>query len=97
MVRLFLYANEYEIEGLVATANRDEIRPEMILEQIEAYQKLRGNLTKHASGYPEADELISLLKEGSKTRNMSSVGEVKDSGKPKLFDYRRIIVTINPI
>src|SRR5262247_83280 len=54
-VRLLLYANELDIEGLVATTStwkKDYPRPEMLLAVLEAYGEVQANLGKHASGYP---------------------------------------------
>jgi hypothetical protein len=53
LVRLLVYANEIDIEGLIATTStylRDRVRPDKIRELVEAYGAVRGNLGKHASG-----------------------------------------------
>ena len=47
LVRLLLYSNEIDIEGLVATTSihmRNEIHPESIRAVINQYAKVRGNL-----------------------------------------------------
>jgi hypothetical protein len=79
MVRLLLYANEYELEGLIATATRDQVNPDQIRERIEAYRQVYSNLTVHAEGYPEPDHLLSLVKTGRPKRYMESVGEGKST------------------
>ena len=55
MVRLMVYANEFEIEGLIATAagtpgelKETRTRPELIREIVAAYGKVRENLARHA-------------------------------------------------
>ena len=51
MVRLLSYANEFEIEGLIATTScwlRNRTVPEKIVERIEAYRQGRANLMVHA-------------------------------------------------
>src|SRR5687768_11865346 len=55
LVRLLLYSNELDIEGIVATTSihmRDEIHPDSIVAIIDRYAGVRANLLKHASGYP---------------------------------------------
>jgi hypothetical protein len=79
MVRLLLYANEFDLEGLVATSTRSRINPDQIYERIEAYREVRSNLVKHAEGYPTAKFLRSLVKTGTKNRNMTSVGPGKST------------------
>jgi len=79
MVRLLLYANEFELEGLIATSVRSAVHPDQIRERIEAYRKVRPNLVKHTAGYPTPDHLLSLVKAGVEERNMTSVGEGKST------------------
>ena len=80
MVRLMLYANEFDIEGLIATAkNSKDPSPEQIHERIDAYEKVLPNLKKHASGWPSATKLRSLVKSGAKRRWMTSVGKGKST------------------
>ena len=58
MIRLLLYANEFDLEGLIATTSvwlHDTVAPEKIVERIRAYGKVRPNLIKHADGYPTED------------------------------------------
>lgn len=77
MARLLLYANEFDLEGLIATSVQSQVNPDQIHERIEAYRKVRPNLVKHADGYPTADFLRSLVRTGAKNRNMTSVGPGK--------------------
>jgi hypothetical protein len=79
MVRLLLYANEFDLEGLIATSTRSRINPGQIRERIEAYRKVRPNLVKHAEGYPTPDALLTLVKSGVEERNMTSVGSGKST------------------
>jgi len=80
MVRLMLYANEFDIEGLIATAkNSKDPSPEQIHERIDAYEKALSNLRKHASRWPSATKLRSLVKSGAKRRWMTSVGKDKST------------------
>ncbi|MCP5119363.1 MAG: DUF1593 domain-containing protein, partial [bacterium] len=82
MVRFLLYANEFDVEGLVATTStwqRTEIQPQLIRERVEAYGKVRNNLLAHAPGYPTAGELLALIKSGRPEYGMAAVGEGADT------------------
>ena len=66
-VRLFLYANDIELQGLVATTStwkRSDIAPGSIHAVINAYAKVHENLLLHDSHYPAADALHALVKSG---------------------------------
>jgi hypothetical protein len=82
MVRLLVYANQFDIEGLVATTSihqRNKTAAARIREIVEAYGKVRDNLEKHERGFPTGDALLALIKEGLPDYGMSAVGEGKDS------------------
>ena len=82
LVRLFLYSNQIEIKGLVATTScwlQNSINPESIERVVQAYGKVQSNLLKHESGYPKAEELLSLIKKGLPVYGMKGVGDGKDS------------------
>src|SRR5687768_12593683 len=72
MIRLMVYANEFEIEGLVATASGTPgelktaiTRPDLIREIVTAYGEVRPNLVRHAGGWPETADLLRLIKSGN--------------------------------
>jgi hypothetical protein len=86
MVRLLLYANEFDIEGLIASASgvpgelkEETTKPHLIRELVEAYGQVHGNLTKHAQGYPKASHLLSCIKSGNQQRGVDAVGQGKDT------------------
>ena len=82
LVRLLLYSNEIDIEGLIATTSthmRTVVHPESIRRVISAYAKVRANLLKHDGAYPGAEELQRLVKKGLPQYGMQGVGEGKDS------------------
>ena len=82
LVRFLTYANDFDVEGLVATTScwqRDQIADWRIREIVEAYGKVRDNLDKHSPGYPSKDELLNLIKRGYPNFGMNAVGEDKDS------------------
>ena len=93
MVRFLCYANEFDIEGLVATTScwlRDRVAPEQITERIDAYGTVRANLSAHADGYPAADELHRLTMTGISRYGMEGVGDGMDSD-----GSRRIIAAVD--
>jgi hypothetical protein len=81
-VRLMLYANEIDIEGIVATTSvhmKDAIHPDSIRRVIDAYGKVRANLLLHEGGYPTAASLQALVRDGQPTYGMAAVGAGKDT------------------
>lgn len=82
MVRFLTYANQFDIEGLVATTSvhqQNKLAAWRISEIVAAYGKVRDNLNKHEAGYPSESFLKSLIKEGRADYGMRAVGDDKDS------------------
>ncbi|MEO6993708.1 MAG: DUF1593 domain-containing protein, partial [Lacunisphaera sp.] len=82
LVRLMLYTNVIDVEGLVATSSvhmKDRVAPQSIRRVIDAYGKVRANLLLHEPGYPEASALQALVKSGPPQYGMTAVGEGKDT------------------
>ncbi len=86
MVRLLLYANEYNIEGFIATASgtpgeldRAVVRPDLIREIVTAYGTVRDNLLLHQSGYPAHTELLQKIKPGNPHRGKEHIGNNHDT------------------
>lgn len=81
-VRLFLYANEIDIKGIVATTScwmQTTINPNSIEKIVDAYGKIQPNLLKHQKDYPSAEALHSIIKEGLPKYGMTGVGDGMDS------------------
>ncbi|MBD0293873.1 MAG: DUF1593 domain-containing protein, partial [Flavisolibacter sp.] len=67
MVRLMLYSNQIDIEGLIASTSihqSKKVSPELIEKVIRGYEKVQPNLLKHEPGFPTAQKLLSLVKKG---------------------------------
>ena len=82
LVRLLLYSNVIDIQGLVATTSvhlKTRVSPDSIRRVIEAYGEVRDNLMQHEAGYPEAEALLALVKQGLPVYGMGGVGEGRDS------------------
>lgn len=87
-VRLFLYASEIDLEGLVATTSvhmKTAIHPESIRRILQAYAEVQPNLLKHEAGYPSPDRLRALVREGQAGYGMAMVGAGKDTPGSKLI------------
>ncbi len=82
MVRLMLYSNDIDIQGLVATTSvwkRTSVAPESIRAVVRAYAKVHANLVKHDPNYPRPEVLEALVKQGRPEYGMGGVGTGKDS------------------
>ena len=80
MVRFLVYANEYEVEGLVATTStwlRNQTREDLIRRQVDAYGQVRGNLLQHAPAFPTKEALLAVTCTGQTSYGMAAVGEGK--------------------
>ncbi|KAL3461927.1 hypothetical protein BJX64DRAFT_299911 [Aspergillus heterothallicus] len=87
-VRLMVYANEFRIQGLVATTSiwlNDTTRPDLMHEIVDAYGEALLNLRSHADGWPEAAALKAVIASGLPVYGMDGVGEGKDSAGSKLL------------
>ncbi len=81
-IRLLLYSNEIDIKGLIATTSvwkKTSVAPGAIRKLIEAYGKVQPNLLKNQAGFPTADALLKLVKQGLPKYGMEGVGKGKDS------------------
>lgn len=86
MVRLMVYANEFDIELLLASAAgtpgelREEVtKPELIRAIIAGYEKVLPNLRKHAGGWPDADALRQRVRSGNPQRGREHIGDQQDT------------------
>ena len=82
LVRLLIYSNELEIEGLIASTStwqKTTTHPETMRTLIEAYGQVRPNLLLNAQDWPEATELLSRVNSGQPGYGMAATGEGKAS------------------
>ncbi|MEQ8812372.1 MAG: DUF1593 domain-containing protein [Imperialibacter sp.] len=88
MVRFLVYANQYDVEGLVATTSihqKNRVAPERIRQIVKAYGMVRDNLEIHEPGFPTHDELAKIITEGLPVYGMEGVGKGKDSPGSELL------------
>ena len=86
MIRLMLYSNEFEIEGLIASASGTPgelkeavVKPHLIEEIVNAYAMVEENLRLHSPGFPSAAYLKSVIKKGNPHRGWEKVGKGNDT------------------
>lgn len=71
LIRLLVYANEFDLEGIIATSlayGDGSVRPELIREVIAEYGKVVGNLRRHERKgfeYPTPEALLGMIKPGA--------------------------------
>ncbi len=108
LIRLLLYANEFEIEGLIASASgtpgelKEAVtQPQLIRELVEAYGQVYPRLTNHALGYPPPPELLARIRSGNPQRGRPAIGEGHDTEGSRLIveaadrpDSRPLNITI---
>jgi hypothetical protein len=90
LVRLLVYANALDIEGLVATTSvwqSEHTHAETIVALVEAYGEVRPNLMKHADGWPEATSLKAIIAAGPAGYGMAAIRPAAlSSGARRLID-----------
>ncbi|RYC72110.1 DUF1593 domain-containing protein [Spirosoma sordidisoli] len=82
LIRFMLYANQWDIEGLIATTSvhqQERVAPEKIREVVTAYGQVRANLALHEPGYPEAAQLLGLIRPALPRFGRQAVGPGNDS------------------
>ncbi len=87
-VRFLTYSNQFDVEGLVATTSihqKNKVASWRLKEIVEAYGKVQPNLILHESGYPSAETLLSIVKDGRSDYGMQAVGKGMDSDGSELI------------
>jgi hypothetical protein len=95
MIRLLVYANEFQIEALIASASgtpgelkRACTQSDLIRQIIAGYEQVLPNLKKHADGWPEAEALRQRVKSGNPQRGRKHIGEGQDTEGSRLLIER---------
>ena len=115
MTHMLMYSNEFHLEGLIAVsakalnADRNDgeykttLHPELFIELITEYGKVRENLTLHADGWPTESYLKSIVKPGLIKYGMAGVGDGKSTEGTNLIGNSirknltkgRLYITVN--
>jgi hypothetical protein len=88
MVRQFVMANEFDIEGLIVTTGcwlKTQKNTQMLDQLVDAYDAAYPNLRIHADGFPTPDYLRSISVMGQLGYGMDDVGDGKDSPGSELI------------
>ena len=88
MVKLLMYSNEIDIEGLIAVTSRwlpKYVFPESITDRVHAFGVVRKNLMLHAKGWPEEKDLLDRVAGGQRGYGMEAVGDAKASPGSELI------------
>lgn len=95
LVRLMVYSNEFQIEGILATASGTPgelkvatTRADLIKEIVSAYGEVRSNLARHADGWPTSDALLRVIKTGNPQRGRKHIGAENDTEASKFLIER---------
>lgn len=95
MIRLMVYANEFEIEALIASASGTPgelreavVRPDLIRQIVQAYGQVLPNLARHAGGWPSPEYLLSVVKAGNPQRKRDFVGDGHDTEASQMLVER---------
>jgi hypothetical protein len=85
-VRLLLYSNELDLEAMIASTStwqKAAAHPETMHALIHAYGEVRGNLLKHAAGWPESSELDARVFAGQTGYGMAAtgIGKISEGAK----------------
>ena len=113
MMHMLMCNHELELEGLIAVTGKylqpasknpykQKIHPELFHHLIDGYEKVYGNLSKHAPGYHEPDYLRSLVASGQAGYGIADTGKGKSSEGSRLIiramkkkDPRQIYIVVN--
>lgn len=88
LVRFLVYANQWDVEGLVATTSTHQkvkVFTARIRELVDTYGLVRDNLELHEKGFPTADALRAVIAEGPALYGMLGVGKGHDSSGSELL------------
>lgn len=83
LVRLLVYSDQFDIEGLVAVTStwlRQNPREYLIRRDLAAYAQVRTNLLKHSAVFPPVETLLAVTRTGQTNYGMAAVGEGKSTG-----------------
>lgn len=96
LIRLMLYSNEYDLEGIISTASHaaldisDEGFYQRMMRAVKAYEEVYPDLCKHAEGYPDPVELAKKVKRGIPKVHMRDFDLHLTEEEEKLHDWKDI-------
>ena len=83
MVRFLLYTNDFDVEGLVASAATlaNVAKKQNVLDILDLYDRVDENLRRHDPRYPTAERLRAVTWEGRSGTYGKPAGEILGDGK----------------
>ncbi|MDH1612440.1 nucleoside hydrolase-like domain-containing protein [Klebsiella aerogenes] len=88
LTRFLLYANEMNVEGIVATTStwqREKVHTEMIELVLAHYGEVQPNLLKHADGFPTRSQLDAVVAPGVASYGLAATGAGKNTAGSDLL------------
>jgi len=88
LTRFLLYANEMNVEGLVATTStwqREKVHTDMIELVLGHYGEVQPNLLKHAAGFPTRSQLAGVVAPGIAGYGLAATGAGKHTAGSDLL------------
>lgn len=82
LIRLLLYSDLLDIEGLIATYSshiKGAVKTDYLETIVRHYEKVWDNLLLHSADYPDPKKLLEGIRAGSLYCGMENVGEGKDT------------------
>jgi hypothetical protein len=100
LVRLLVYSNQFDVEGLVATTStwlKQNPRPDVIRLLLDAYEQVRPTLSTHAAGFPATASLRATVATGQATYGMAAVGAGKSTAGSDLLVRAALVDDPRPL
>ncbi|MGH7947429.1 MAG: DUF1593 domain-containing protein [Opitutaceae bacterium] len=95
MIRLMVYANEFDLELLIASAagtprelKESITRPDLIQQIVNAYGQVLPGLKRHATGWPEQADLEGRVFSGNPLRGRAHIGAGHDTAGSRALIQR---------
>ena len=91
MVRFLVYANQFDVEGLVATTStwmKNKVRPDVIHSLLDAYEQVQPNLLHASAGVSRHRRLRAVVVAGQPAYGMAAVGAGQDVAQARISSSR---------
>lgn len=104
MVRLLVSSNEFDIEGIIASASGTIneldtaiVRTDLVLQLIDAYAEVQHSLEMHDPGFLVPADLKSVVKHGNPKRGLEFIGEGMDTEGSQWIESRILSPDARPL
>jgi hypothetical protein len=104
LIRLLVTSSEFDLEGIITSASGTPgeldtfvIRPDLVLDLIDSYDSVYGNLSIHHSGFPEPAYLRGIVKCGNFMRGLDYIGKGRDTEGSRWIEERILAEDDRPL